>query len=113
MGDDLLEDTDATEDEILIYSSESVLTAVKLLTKTNDNKKTYISDILKNDIAKVVKANDRIQNLQEAKSAAPKFISGYLRNTKEKYVGKFGPELDLAYEELNKFYFSKYGESLE
>ena len=107
---DLLEDTDATEDEIRLLSSENVLAAVKLLTKTTENKKTYISDILKNDIAKIVKANDRIQNLQEAQSATPQFIRGYLKNTKENYVGRFGPELDLAYEKLKNLYLSQYGD---
>ena len=94
---DLLEDTDATEGEILELSNEKVLAAVKLLTKTSDNKKTYIDSILKNEIAKVVKSYDRIHNLQEAKTASPKFIAGYLSNTKEKYLGKFCSELDDAY----------------
>lgn len=103
---DLLEDTDATEDEILSYSNTSVLEAVKLLTKTDLNKKSYIDDILANDIAKVVKGEDRIHNLQSAHTADIGFMERYLANTKEKYVGKFGDELDTEYAQLKALYDS-------
>lgn len=104
---DLLEDTNATEDEILELSNNSVLEAVRLLTKTADNKKSYIEDILANDIAKAVKREDRIHNLQSAFSADVDFIGRYLTNTKNNYVGKFGEELDTEYEKLKAFYDSK------
>lgn len=103
---DLLEDTDATDAEILALSNEDVLTAVRLLTKTGTNDKNYIDDILANDIAKAVKATDRIHNLTEAKSSSPEFMRRYLQNTKDHYLGKFGSDLDNAYYELLKTYQS-------
>ncbi len=96
---DLLEDTDATEEEILELSDPDVLEAVKLLTKTPENKESYIDAILDNPIAKVVKNEDRIHNLQCAVTADPAFVTGYLTNT-EQYLGKFSKELDKAYQKL-------------
>ena len=53
---DLLEDTNATEDEILKLSNKEVLTAVKLLTKQkNYNIDDYINGINNHSIAKMVK----------------------------------------------------------
>ena len=52
---DLLEDTDATEEEILSLSSETVLTAVKLLTKEKGyDMARYVGAIKNNPIAFVV-----------------------------------------------------------
>lgn len=100
---DLLEDTDATEEEILNLSNEKVLEAVKLLTKTKDNKKTYLKNIVANDLAKIVKNADRIDNLNDIlildMDVYFTFIEGYLKNTK-KYLNIFSPELDQLYEEL-------------
>ena len=46
---DLLEDTDATEEEILRYGSPEILEAVKLLTKVNGyDMSEYINSIKKN-----------------------------------------------------------------
>lgn len=102
---DLLEDTDAIEEEILNLSDEAVLTAVKLLTKTADKSKNeYINDILLNPIAKAVKNADRIHNLTEALTADKKFIDAYLKNTKKYYYGNFSNELDAAYDRLENYY---------
>ena len=81
-----------------------MLTAVKLLTRTESNANYYIDKILNNDIAKTVKAADRIHNLQEATTADYDFIKRYLKNTKNHYLGKFGSDLDNAYYDLLKFH---------
>lgn len=100
---DLLEDTDATEEEIKNLSNESVLEAVKLLTKQPEySKEEYINNILKNPIAKAVKTEDRIHNLLDSLNAGEDFIKRYLTNTKDFYLGKFSEELDVAYEMVSK-----------
>ena len=99
---DLLEDTDATEEEILALTNQTVLDAVKLVTKSkNVSSKEYINKILENPIAKAVKNADRIDNLVDAQMSANRdFIKRYLQNTKEYYVGKFSNELDEEYKKL-------------
>ncbi len=100
---DLLEDTDATEEEIRELSNDTVLEAVKLVTKSKDkSSKDYISDILKNPTAKEVKKADRIHNLTEAKMGDIDFAKRYLENTMQYYYGKFGKELDSAADDLRK-----------
>ncbi len=95
---DLLEDTDATEDEIFELSNQKVLDAVKLVTKSSFvPKDEYIKRILENQIAKEVKAADRLDNLRDALDGKPEFIKRYLENTKKYYLGKFGEEVDQAY----------------
>jgi len=106
---DLLEDTDATEEEILSLSNKKVLAAVKLLTKTqNTILSEYIDNILNNDIAMAVKNEDRIHNLQEAHLAPKAFIEKYLKETKEYYLGKFSTELDEAYYALKAYHEENY-----
>lgn len=87
---DLLEDTDATDDEIKFYSGEfgkSVLEAVKLLTKTKGYEMSkYIADISNNKMAKLVKLADRLHNLQCAKVASDKFKNKYIKETEEWYL---------------------------
>ena len=64
---DMLEDTDATEAEILYYGNKEILEAVKVLTKTKGYvMEEYIDGIKKNHIAYVVKAADRLHNLRSA-----------------------------------------------
>lgn len=96
---DLLEDTDATEDEILALSNEDVLVAVKLLTKGEDMA-SYIEEILENPIAKEVKNADRIHNLTDALNGKVTFARGYEKNTRQWYLGRFSKELDEKYEDL-------------
>ncbi|MGA3675664.1 HD domain-containing protein [Lysinibacillus agricola] len=84
---DLLEDTDATEDEILQFGGEQVLEAVKLLTKSEGYiMNEYIENIKNNEIAKVVKLADRLHNLQCAKVANNKFKDRYIKETEEYYI---------------------------
>ena len=62
---DLLEDTDATEEEILKYGNSKILEAVNLLTKKKGyDMAEYINAIKQNPIAFAVKAADRLHNLQ-------------------------------------------------
>ena len=58
---DLLEDTNATEDEIRSIAGEEVLQAVKLLTKEKGyDMQTYVTRIRQNPIAYAVKGADRL-----------------------------------------------------
>ena len=95
---DLLEDTDATEEEIRERSNEQVLEVVKLLTKRKDLKeKEYIENILQNPIAKAVKNADRIDNLRDAMDGNMDFARRYAADTYKYYYGKFSGELDRQY----------------
>ena len=85
---DLLEDTDATELEILQLGGEEVLRAVKLLTKQKGyTMSEYMQGILENPIAKAVKIADRTHNVLCLKDADETFRERYLKETKEWYVG--------------------------
>jgi (p)ppGpp synthase/HD superfamily hydrolase len=84
---DLLEDTDATEDEILSFSNQSVLTAVKLLTKQKGyDMQNYIDGIKTNEIAFVVKSADRLHNLKCALVASEEFKKKYILETVNWYL---------------------------
>lgn len=100
---DLIEDTDTTEEEIMELSNETVLGAVKLLTKDDRSKEQYINDILSNPIAKAVKNADRIDNLTEALTGELSFVNRYLDDTQKYYLGRFSKELDDAYAKLRAF----------
>ncbi len=98
---DLLEDTDATEEEILALTNERVLDAVKLVTKRSGlPEEDYIVGILKNPVAKAVKNADRIHNLSESLNGDSKFAAGYAEDTRKYYLHRFSDELDKAYEKL-------------
>lgn len=84
---DLLEDTDATEDEIAAYGSLQILEAVKLLTKKkNYVMAEYIDGIKKNKMAFVVKGADRLHNLQSAFCAGEDFKRKYILESLEWYM---------------------------
>lgn len=84
---DLLEDTDASEEEIFFYGGKDVLTAVKILTKNKGYKmEVYIQDIRNNLIAKMVKLADRLHNLLSALVADEKFRKRYVKETEEFYL---------------------------
>ena len=85
---DLLEDTDASEEEILKYGSPEILEAVKLLTKKKGyDMAEYISGIKENPIAFTVKAADRLHNLQCAVIADEDFKRKYILETVDWYMG--------------------------
>ena len=101
---DLLEDTDATEEEILALSNERVLTAVKLLTKYKGyNMKDYIAGVKSNDIAFRVKAADRLDNLKSLKSADDAFAKRYIAETEEWFTD-FSEEIRKELIKLKKKY---------
>ena len=97
---DLLEDTNATEEEILFYGSQNVLTAVKLLTKEKGyDMKNYIDGIKANPIAFAVKSADRLHNLQCALVASNEFKRKYILETVDWYLD-FSKEIKIAVKTL-------------
>ena len=97
---DLLEDTDATQDEILSFSNQEVLDAVKLLTKEKGyDMKRYIDGIKSNPIAFVVKSADRLHNLQCALETSVEFKRKYILETLDWYLD-FSKEIKIAVKKL-------------
>ena len=84
---DLLEDTDATEEEIIEYGNLEILEAVKLLTKEKGyDMAEYIGAIKQNPIAFAVKASDRLHNLQCAIVTDEEFKRKYILETVDWYM---------------------------
>lgn len=84
---DLLEDTDATYEEIEKLSNARIAEAVKLLTKEPGYiMQNYIERMKNNDIAKMVKLADRIHNLSEARLASIDFQVKYIKETEEWFI---------------------------
>lgn len=97
---DLLEDTNATEAEILKLGNSEILTAVKLLTKQKGyDMAAYIGAIKDNKIAFVVKTADRLHNLQCAIVADDQFKRKYISETVDWYLD-FSPEMKAAVKRL-------------
>lgn len=84
---DLLEDTNATEEEILKYGNRQILEAVNLLTKKKGyDMAEYVSAIKQNPIAFAVKAADRLHNLQCAIITSEEFKRKYILETVDWYL---------------------------
>ena len=84
---DLIEDTDATEEEILKYGNKDILEAVILLTKKKGyDMAEYINAIKENPIAFAVKAADRLHNLQCAVVTDEEFKRKYILETIDWYL---------------------------
>lgn len=99
---DLLEDTDAKEDEILRYGNESILAAVKLLTKYEGYVMAeYVAAIRQNEMAFAVKGADRLHNLRCALVCDPDFKRRYIFETVDWYLD-FAPEIPGAVRQLAK-----------
>ena len=97
---DLLEDTDATKDEILKYGNAEILEAVKLLTKKKGyDMAEYVSSIKQNPIAFAVKAADRLHNLQCAIITDEEFKRKYILETVDWYMD-FSPDIRKAVKRL-------------
>ena len=106
---DLLEDTNATEDEILELSNKDVLEAVKLVSKKKGYvMEEYISGIRNNDIALLVKLADRIDNIRDSLGQTSiEFRIKYEKETREWYLDLakdtvFENELNEVYELLKR-----------
>lgn len=90
---DLLEDTDATEQEIMRLGGKRVLNSVKLLTKTDKTiMSDYISGIKSDPMAFAVKGADRLHNLMSAECADKSFKLRYIKETRLWYMD-FMPEI--------------------
>ena len=99
---DLLEDTDATEEEIFEIGGKDVLEAVKLLTKKDGYiMEEYIRGIKANPVAFAVKGADRLHNLRSAVFADEKFRKKYIAESLEWYMD-FNPEIPKAINDLQK-----------
>ena len=97
---DLLEDTTATEQDILEFGNFEILTAVKLLTKQKGyDMASYVGAIKTNHIALVVKTADRLHNLQCALVADNDFKRKYVLETVDWYLD-FSPEIKRAVKRL-------------
>lgn len=84
---DLLEDTDATKEEILELSNAEVLEVVTLLTKEESyDMNQYMIRIRANEMALVVKLADRLHNLICAVYADEKFKKKYIVETQKYYI---------------------------
>lgn len=100
---DLLEDTDATREELAVFCDEEMLEAIGLVTKTQGYVESeYIRAILQHPMAKAIKNADRIDNLLDLKHQQNEaFRERYLLNTEQFFKGKFSEELDHIYEDIN------------
>ena len=99
---DLLEDTDATEEEILKFGNPEILEAVKILTKKKGyDMSEYIGAIKQNPIAYAVKTADRLHNLQCAIVANEEFKQKYISETVQWYMD-FSPEILKAVKRLSE-----------
>ena len=97
---DLLEDTDASEEEIEALGGPEVLEAVKLLTKQKGYVMAdYIHGIKANPMAAAVKAADRLHNLQSAVIADEAFKRKYILESINWYLD-FSPEIPVAVKKL-------------
>ena len=97
---DLLEDTDATVEEIVRLGNQEILQAVKILTKQKGyDMAKYICAIKSNDIARVVKAADRLHNLQCALITNTEFKRKYILETVDWYLD-FSSEIKVALRHL-------------
>ena len=99
---DLLEDTDATEQEIKALGGETVLHAVKLLTKEKGYVMAdYEARIKTYPMAYAVKSADRLHNLICAKGTNEAFRKKYIADTKRWYTD-FSAEIRQALAELEQ-----------
>lgn len=97
---DLLEDTDATEQEIEALGGKEVLETVKLLTKKKGYVMAdYVSAIKANPMAKAVKGADRLHNLRCAVLCDESFKKRYIQETLDWYMD-LDPDISEAVKEL-------------
>lgn len=93
---DLLEDTDATEQEIEAMAGVQVLDVVQRLTKREGYVMAeYVAQIRENPMAMAVKTADRLHNLRCAVVADEKFRRSYILESIDWYLD-FSPEIPRA-----------------
>ena len=102
---DLLEDTDATENELMQNGGNAeIVEAVRLLTKREDlPMHDYVSAIKQNQMAFTVKCADRLHNLRCATCASEEFKREYVKSTKKWYLD-FSDEIRKAVGDLATTY---------
>lgn len=104
---DTLEDTNATEEELRRMFGNEVTDAVVLLTREpGEDEEEYVSSILRNHIAAVVKNADKIHNLREVAfvgtpgsertEAEAQHAFRYLNKAIKYYMNRFSPALNDA-----------------
>ena len=100
---DLLEDTDATEHDLLAHGgTPQIVEAVKTLTKNSGYvMHEYVSAIKRNEMAFVVKCADRLHNLRCAYCTSDDFKRHYIKETKEWYID-FSDEIKEAVHSLSQ-----------
>lgn len=102
---DLLEDTDATEHDLMANGgTPEIVEAVRLLTKHSDCvMQEYVSAIKRNEMAFVVKCADRLHNLRCAVCTSEDFKVSYIDETNRWYLD-FSDEIKEAVHELARTY---------
>ena len=111
---DLLEDTDATYEEIVAYGSPEILEAVELMTKKKGYvMPEYIAGIKSNKMAFAVKGADRLHNLRSAFCADEKFKRKYIRESLEWYAAAFDERIPEAIRQLEATLEETLTESIE
>ena len=97
---DVLEDTDAKEEDLEEYG-EQVSNAVKLLTRKKGVKEDkYLEELMKDPVARAVKEADKISNMEEllttdtSDPVLKSFAEYYTKKTERYYFHVFSPELD-------------------
>ena len=85
---DLLEDTDATEHDLMVNGGTAeIVEAVRLLTKSDGYiMRDYVNAIKRNKMAFVVKNADRLHNLRSAFCTNEEFKKRYISETKKWYI---------------------------
>lgn len=97
---DLLEDTDARPEELLVLGGPTVLRAVERLTKRPGYVMAeYVAGIRRDPMARAVKAADRLHNLRSALKAGEDFKRKYILETLDWYLD-FSPEIPPAVKTL-------------
>lgn len=109
---DVLEDTDTSAEELSIFG-EDIVKAVQLLTREKGaDEEVYVKNILENDLARVVKNADKLNNLSDIvytgipgttrSTRYAEHAKRYLEKAKKYYQGKFSLALDKTIESLEE-----------
>jgi hypothetical protein len=104
---DILEDTDTKKEELVENYGVEIANSVDLLTKKpGQSPDEYFQKISENEVAKIVKAADRIQNIRELVNLKDEKKKTELLNKyrdQYKYIEKYDIFPELIKEELDKY----------